>query len=236
MTYHNSECDSQGAKFYNYQADEGSISSITTLAPTGVLQQSYALAIVVDVVLFVVLMRVGKRSVKLPDGASKTFLRGVICDDDLHPSLARFQLLVWTFVIVFAFLVVSFVRILSGVPPPTTLPPYILTLLGINAGSTVISYGQSGGKYYPNLTVAPQEPPQPLSTMLEENSQFSVTRFQMLSWTLVAVLIFLGAFFTTMANLPSPLTQLDIPDVSSTLVALTGISQGAYLTGKQASH
>ncbi len=201
-----------------------------------ILQESYALAIAVDVVLFVILIRVGRRAVKLPDGTTKIFLRGVICDDDLYPSLGRFQLLLWTFVIAFAFLVVSFVRILSNVLPPTALPANILTLLGINAGSTVVSYGVSGGKYYPRLqTVAPEEPPQPLSTMLNENNQFSITRFQMLSWTFVAVLIFLGTFFTTMASPPSPLTQLDLPDVSSTLVVLTGISQGAYLSGKQAS-
>jgi len=116
-------------------------------------------------------------------------------------------------------------------------------LLGINAGSTVISYGVSGAKYPdmedPNKITRAQEKsggePKPLWTMLEENNQFSITRFQMFSWTLVALLTFLGAFFTMMASLPTPLTQLDIPDVSQTLVALTGISQGAYLAGKGTS-
>jgi len=211
------------------------------LAPFVVLE-SYAIGIVVDVILLVVLLYVGRRSVKLPDGKVTKFWTGAVCEDDLFPSLARFQLLLWTFVVVFAFLTVSFVRILSSVPPPSTLPTNILTLIGINSGSTALSYGVSQGKYpevanaSPTKTDSDQQKPKPFSTMLEENGQFSITRFQMLSWTFVAILIFLGTFFTTMANLPSPLTQLDIPEVSSTLVALTGISQGTYLTAKQASH
>lgn len=161
-------------------------------------------------------------------------MRGVICEDDLYPSLGRFQILLWTFVIVFAYMTISFVRILSGVSAPVAFPENIVTLLGINAGSTVISYGVSAGKYRLKAK-APQKPPESLSTMLDENKQFSITRFQMLSWTLVALLIFLGTFFTLMANLPSDLAQLDLPNVSTTLVALTGISQGTYLTGKQVS-
>lgn len=189
------------------------------------VEWSYVLAIIVDVGLFAVLM-LGRKRV---DG--KTYWRGAFSEDDLYPSLGRLQLLVWTFVVVFVFLTVSAVRIFSGVPSSANIPTNILTLLGINASSTVISYGVSSPKYRLKAK-APDKEPQPLSTMLQENGQFSITRFQMFSWTIVALLIFLSTFFVLMANLPSDLTKLDLPDVSSTLVALTGISQGAYLTGK----
>lgn len=164
-------------------------------------------------------------------------LRAVIAEEDRCPSLARFQLLIWTFIAIFAFVTLSFTRMLSGVLLSVTLPANILTLIGINAGSTVVSAGISRPKYNPSakeskFTVNGAEAYAPLSSMIEENGEFSVTRFQMLAWTFVAIVIFLATLVGVLANLPADLSTLNLPDVSTTLVTLSGISQGAYLTGK----
>jgi hypothetical protein len=201
-----------------------------------IIQISVLVAIMVDVVLFA-LLYVANRARKL--GGVPAPLRAVIAEEDRYPSLARFQLLIWTFVAIFAFLSVSITRMLSGVLLSVTLPANILTLIGINAGSPVISAGISRVKYklteeqYKNKDGA--EAYAPLSAMLDENDTFSVTRFQMLAWTFVSVIIFLAALMGTLANLPANLSTLNLPDVSTTLVTLSGISQGTYLTGKGVS-
>lgn len=193
------------------------------------IQISVLTAIAADIVLFVILY-LANRTRHVP-------LRAVIAEEDRCPSLARFQLLIWTFIAIFAFVTLSFTRMLSGVLLSVTLPANILTLIGINAGSTVVSAGISRPKYNPSakeskFTVNGAEAYAPLSSMIEENGEFSVTRFQMLAWTFVAIVIFLATLVGVLANLPADLSTLNLPDVSTTLVTLSGISQGAYLTGK----
>jgi len=167
-------------------------------------------------------------------------LVSLIAEEDGYPSLARLQLLVWTLVVIFAFVTLSMVRIFSGVPGSPTLSTNVLELLGINGASPVVSAGLSRDKY---STVAEASDPSqkktlqyhPLYTMLQENDGFSNTRFQMLSWTIVSLVIFVSALFYLLSNPPTDLTTLNPPDVSSTLVTLTGISQGVYLFGKGVS-
>jgi hypothetical protein len=164
----------------------------------------------------------------------------LIAEEDGYPSLARLQLLVWTLVVIFAFVTLSMVRILSGVSGSPTLSTNVLALLGINGASPVVSAGLSRDKY--KGVVKASEPGQektlqyhPLYTILQENDGFSNTRFQMLSWTIVSLIIFVFALLNLLSNPPADLTMLNPPDVSSTLLTLTGISQGVYLFGKGVS-
>ena len=206
------------------------------MVTTEVLESSILIAFAVDAVLFALMYAVIWTR-KL--GGKHLPLRAVISEEDRHPSLARLQLLIWTFVAIFAFLTVSLTRTFSGVFLSITIPTNILTLIGISAGSPVVSAGVSRHKYdlmgKKYRTEAGDEGYAPLGDILVENGEFSVTRFQMLAWTFVAVVIFLAILMETLAHLPANLSTLNLPDVSSTLVILTGISQGAYLTGKGAS-
>ena len=209
------------------------------LDPTEAIEISVGTALLVDAVLLVVLF-VANNARKLDTKPTPTPAppRAIISEDDRRPSLARFQLLVWTFVVIFAFVTVSLTRMLSGVLLSVTIPANILTLIGINVGSPVVSAGISRQKYH--IEEKFEDPKgtanyAPLVSMLEENGEFSATRFQMLAWTFIAVLIFLATVAGTLSNLPKDLTTLNLPDVSSTLVTLSGISQAAYLTGKGVS-
>ena len=200
------------------------------LATQTIIGLSLLVGIVVDLILFYVASLLGRKI------SGKTGLVPLISEEDKFPSLARFQLLVWTFVIVFAFVTVSFIRIFSGVLVSVAFPTNLLTLLGVSVGSPVISAGVSQGKYSSGgKKLEDKEDYQPLYTMIEENTVFSTTRFQMLAWTFVSVIIFLATLFALLSNLPSNLSQLGLPNVSSTLIALSGISQGAYLLGKGVS-
>jgi hypothetical protein len=80
-------------------------------------------------------------------------------------------------------------------------------------------------------------------SMFLENDRPSLPRFQMFSWTIIGVLIYLGIFFTQLNKFISGGAMgaseisgvLSLPDISFTLVALMGISQAAYLGGKYVS-
>ena len=61
-------------------------------------------------------------------------------DSDGYPSLARFQFLSWTMVIIFSFTTIAIIRILGGVLEfPGEIPRNLLTLMGISVSVTPVS-------------------------------------------------------------------------------------------------
>lgn len=62
-------------------------------------------------------------------------------------------------------------------------------------------------------------------------SIFSLMKFQMFGWTVVAILIYSWIFLT---NVSANITSL--PPVDQSIVLLTGLSQGGYLAGKAVSN
>jgi hypothetical protein len=216
--------------------------------------------IVIGVILYSasILIRRARRS--HPD--IKTSFWDIIREQDWYPSLAIFQFLVWTVVIIFAFLGIYLIRIFGGVlEAPSSISPNILALMGISVAVPIISGGISRNRYFGyTTTTAAKKPPTPLpplSTMLEENKKPVLTRFQMFGWTWIGILIYIAILFSTPAmylmdkdvaetcqtlrpNDPQfgplhcdhPLRELNLPDIDPTLVVLMGLSQGAYLGGK----
>jgi len=76
-----------------------------------------------------------------------------IREKDFHPSLARFQFLLWTWVIVFAFFSVILMRAFAGVQPvPLAIPQNLLLLMGVNAAPTAISSAVNGFRYQAFIT------------------------------------------------------------------------------------
>lgn len=191
----------------------------------------------------------------------KTGFWDIIREQDWYPSLAIFQFLVWTFVIIFAFLGIYLFRIFGGVlEAPPSVPTNILALMGISVGVPIVSGGISRIRYFSSATTVkePPTPLPPLSTMLEENNKPALTRFQMFGWTWIGTLIYIVILFSTVGTTltdivvdastcqalqpneaensqlrrDKSLTCLTLPDIDPTLVVLMGLSQGAYLGGK----
>ena len=154
------------------------------------------------------------------------------------PSLARFQFLAWTLIVVFCFTTICVMRFLGGnLDIPADIPENLLALMGISAGVTAVSSGVSRNKYgeetkkrskqeYTNLKEGKN-----WGTMLLENDAPSLTRFQMLSWTLLSVFLY-GAKFLAYILTATEAEALVLPDIESTLLVLMGVSQGAYVGGK----
>ncbi len=163
----------------------------------------------------------------------------IIREGDYFPSLGRFQFMMWTIVISFAFLSIYLIRVDGGFATfnKDILPTNLLELMGISVFVPVIGNVVSRYKHAKALL---QEMPlknnvPPFSTMLLEGNKPTLARYQMFLWTMIGVALYLLIFFSnisqTLANNGSP-QNLTIPDIDSMLVVLMGLSQGGYLGSK----
>jgi hypothetical protein len=102
---------------------------------------------------FAVLVYIANGSIDLSDLLSET-------GDSKGASMSRFQLLIFTLVIALSL----FLVVVSKMAFPTSIPPEILTLLGISASTYAVSKGiqMSGNQTTTTTTVAPQPPLPPV--------------------------------------------------------------------------
>ncbi|MBI1829509.1 MAG: hypothetical protein HY222_04875 [Thaumarchaeota archaeon] len=130
----------------------------------------------------------------------------MIRESDWYPSLSRFQFLLWTCIILFAFFAVYLIRLSNGVIEPiSSIPENLLILMGISLISPVIGTALS-----PKNTTASNSKPtddemkkRGFYTMLEENGKPALARAQMFSWTWIAIAVYLIVFFSSVGSVTS---------------------------------
>jgi hypothetical protein len=177
----------------------------------------------------------------------------VTCEDESY-SLSRLQMYIWTVAIVTGFCAV-FVAI-PGIP---NIPDTLYMLVGVNFANAVASTAINTYK-----TTPPQAPPpaqvlqdqvqqpmilqqQPLQQAVpaqppkstpnfvqdiffESPDSLDLPRTQMFIWTLVSLGVFVVSVVSSFSSTPK------LPDIGLGLVALMGISNGAYLGAKAAKN
>lgn len=200
--------------------------------------------IIILITQFIVLKITGSRET---DYIHRRKFSDIIRGRDYYPSLARFQFLLWTLVILFAFFSIYLIRIFNGVSSsPLELPQNLLVLLGISAVVPVISSKVSTVKgYSPCVHLGSHLPYSPsdettirrklpgFRTMFDENGILSLSRVQMFIWTWIAIGIYLYILFSRVINANiAQLLGLTIPDVGFWIIVLMALSQGIYLAGK----
>jgi hypothetical protein len=171
---------------------------------------------------------------------SKMEFWDIVRDGSGFPSLARFQFLLWTFILMFAVLGVFLIRLFMGTPKlPDDIPENLLILTGISIAVPFVSNPLSSMKYGDRkpitgtLAVDPLNAKnrRPLKTMLMENDKPTVSRFQMFAWTWISIIIYLGYFFSQITLL-TDVNILVVPDIPQVFVYLMGLSQVAYVGNK----
>ncbi len=125
-------------------------------------------------------------------------------------SLARTQMAFWFVNVVLAVLIIWAVT--GSVPPITSSA---LGLMGIGAGTALgaVLLDQNAN------AAPPKESASFLKDVLTDGANIGLHRFQMMVWTVVLFFIFWGAVWNKLA----------LPEFDNTLLALMGISAGAYL-------
>jgi hypothetical protein len=133
-------------------------------------------------------------------------------------SLSRFQLAFWSFLVIAAYL---FIWLLTD--ELDTITGSVLALLGIGSatalGATIIDQGKAADPATPALAADPKPSRGFLHDVLSDDQGISIYRFQLFAWTLVLGVIFCASVYN----------GLEMPQFSTTLLGLMGISSGTYL-------
>ena len=166
---------------------------------------------------------------------SQAKLGDIIRDGSGFPSLARFQFLLWTLIVTFAVLSVSFIRLFMGIPGiPNDIPENLLILMGISVAVPFVSIPLSSIKYGnrrpTTIGTITEQDRRSLKTMLMENDKITVSRFQMFAWTWISIIIYLGFFF--LETVSNDVNTLVVPDIPQIFVYLMGLTQVGYLGTK----
>jgi energy-coupling factor transporter transmembrane protein EcfT len=133
-------------------------------------------------------------------------------------SLSRFQLAFWSLLVIAAYLFIWLIT-----EELDTITGSVLALLGIGSatalGATIIDQGKPAN---PQAS-APAAPVVAsrgfLNDVLSDDQGLSLYRFQLFAWTLVLGVIFCASVYDGLA----------MPQFSTTLLGLMGISSGTYL-------
>lgn len=127
-------------------------------------------------------------------------------------SLSRFQFAFWSILVIAAYV---FIWMLTE--ELDTITGSVLVLLSIGAGTALGSTLIDSGKEAVPATAPPSKGF--LNDLLSDDQGISLHRFQLFAWTLV-----LGVIFCT-----SVYDGLQMPQFSTTLLGLMGLSSGTYL-------
>jgi hypothetical protein len=170
---------------------------------------------------------------------------GFLIDSRNKMSLSRLQLILWTIVVLPAFLAAAVFNFGAGAVDPLniTVPPEVWGLLGISAGSLVGSGIIKSGR-------DPADPADPLNNQQVVNEQpvqarvsdlftgelvgskdyLEVGKVQMFFFTLLVVFAYGKAIAAGFDNAGEIIDSL--PDLSAGMLALLAISHAGYLANK----
>jgi hypothetical protein len=151
----------------------------------------------------------------------------IVTSEDNCYSLSRLQIYIWTVWVVIAFAQVAFATL--SFPK---IPDNVAVLMGINGFTTVLSTAITDTTKLQQL----DKPSFFRDIFLDSKGTLDLPRTQMFIWTLVILVIHIVIFLKGYpnGNPPVPGGQPVIPDVSSGLLILMGVSNGAYLGMKRA--
>lgn len=141
-------------------------------------------------------------------------------------SLSRFQLAFWSLLVIAAYIFIWLIT-----EELDTITGSVLALLGIGSatalGATIIDQGKPAKSPAGSAPAAPAEAPAaPMASrgflndvLSDDQGLLSIYRFQLFAWTLVLGVIFCASVYNGLA----------MPQFSTTLLGLMGISSGTYL-------
>ena len=206
---------------------------------------AFSISLIIDFLIFLIAYAIirGRREKKEFNITIKFW--DIIRDENWYPSLARFQFILWTGIIIFAFAGVTLTRLFSGVGLSIEISSNILLVMGLSAGTAVaggaISRFQYAGTTPTDVTPTKEIPTDRIreklpgfKTMLMENDKITLSRFQMFAWTWIGIATFLGLLFSLISGNLYSFELLHLPDFPTVLLVLMGIGQGTYLSAKSA--
>lgn len=177
--------------------------------------------------------------------ATKKHPWALVIGEDGRPSTSKFQMLVWTAAMVFAFLAIYQIRFSCGqrdVLP--NVPQNVLIAMGISV-ATAVSAKSIAVKSAASVAAAPPpvvpEPASKSGIFSDDTGLPDLGKVQVVLWTFIAVGVFLAQVFAAIQNPNScppdakaacAACNVGLPDIGQTLMILMGLGHGAYIGKK----
>jgi len=176
--------------------------------------------------------------------ASSFNLKKLVCGSDGSLSTSKFQLVLWTVVIVFSYLVMfSFLGKAKNFAD-LGLPDNVLIVMGISATTAVVAKGiavsnAAAAAKAAGIAVAPGSGTVLVSRAAGaaaglfqgDDGMPDLGKVQLMIWTLIGICIYLTKVHHQLV------TQVRVmPDIDQTLMVLMGLGHGAYLGKKIAGN
>jgi hypothetical protein len=159
---------------------------------------------------------------------------------DGRASTSKFQALVWTVVVLFAYLAVLIARLhVADLTVLPAIPQNVLIALGLSLTTSVAAAGITTNRIAEGKSqrIAGGTGASGLGALVKTDAgSLDLGKSQLLVWTLVAVAIYLlstsQVVATTLAAASAADLPKTLPDIDPTLMILTGLGQAAYLGNK----
>lgn len=184
------------------------------------IDNNQLIAVVVLSILFIAFLYCSFYTNLLRDAVGD---RSLLNDKKSSYSLSRTQLAIWITTIASFYIY----AILWDQREITELNTTALTLMGISAGTFATGAILDTTEIESGIPRTQDEPSSgnALKDILSDKNGISIHRFQNVVWTIVAIIIYFYRY-------NNPINDSVLPDLSSTLLALTGISSATYLVLK----
>lgn len=165
-------------------------------------------------------------------------------DNNRPYSFSKFQLWLWTLVIIPAFCLYWGWHVPGTEDQPAvSINNTSLILLGISGGTTLVSMGIKASQLSEQVSASGAvRPLKATSTkgstiindiLKDDSGQVSVVRLQNLVFTLVFIVIYVSTFIATFNSTGTPpIVDVKYPEFDNTAYTLMGISSGSYLLGR----
>jgi hypothetical protein len=144
-------------------------------------------------------------------------------------STSKFQVLLWTIVVLFGYVVVETGRFVRGnFDALDKIPPNVLIALGFTIGTATLAKGITtsfiaGGR----IKKEPDTSSGPGTLVADDDGAPDLSKAQLLAWTLLAIVVYLVRVFYQL-RVKTP----ELPDIDAPLMVLMGLGQGAYIGKK----
>ncbi len=190
-------------------------------------------AVVIGVLMLALMLAIG--------WAAKGRVDGVIIDGKNRVTLANFQLVLWTLVVLASYAGAVFTNLMSGKGGlnalKVTVPPELWLAMGI-AGTSLIGSKAIKATMQNKLRSAKPTPAGAswadmfTSDVERANGSVDLSKLQMFFFTVVLVFAYAAAVANDLLNAKGPIKGL--PPIDKGFVTLLAISHGGYLTRKAA--
>lgn len=196
-------------------------------------------SVLIGVVITVSALLLFDNSLKKMTGVKGGLLIGL----DNRYSNSKTQMVIWTFLVIFTYATLFFQRWFGGLATSIpysyliNIPQNLGILMGISAGSFLGAKAITSSKVASGSitkTKADDSESSLVDLITNDSKAIDLGDAQMIAWTLVATVVYLFNFLRMWYYL-DPSAEVSLPDIDSTLLALTGVSQAAYLGKKLVS-